>query len=97
MDIERKRGDTYADEFTLTLKETWEPANLTGSSATLTVFDGATQKYQLTGVVQALAGKILCSPTALQADLKGNFTYSLKLIDATGKIRTIANGSYIYK
>lgn len=102
MQIERKRGDTYADEFTLTDKQTWEPVNLSGCSFLLTVDErpkptnDLTRRYQLTGDVLPLEGKVLCAPTPEEADLVGTFYYDLQMTDATGRIRTVASGPYIY-
>lgn len=102
MQIERTRGDSYADEFTLTDKQTWEPVNLAGCSFLLTVdakpepTDTLTQKYQLVGVVSPMDGKVLCSPTPTQANLLGTFYFDLQMTDATGKVRTVAKGTYIY-
>ncbi len=102
MQITRTRGDTYADEFVIRDKETWEPVNLAGCQFKLTVdsmpspTDTATMKYQLTGVVTPLEGKVLCAPTASQANLVGTYYFDLEMTDATGKVRTVVNGTYIY-
>lgn len=103
MQIERTRGDTYADEFTITLKDNWQPANLAGCSFLLTLnslkepIDTTTQVYQITGQVVPLEGKVLCAPTAEQADRIGKFYFDLQMTDATGKVRTVLSGTYIYK
>lgn len=102
MQIERKRGDTYADEFVVTDKRTWEPANLAGCSCLLTLDsrsapdDSTTQIYQLVGTLKHLDGVIEFAPSAEQANRVGTFYYDLQLTDATGKVRTIASGTYIY-
>ena len=102
MQIERKRGDTYADEFIVTDKRTWEPANLSGCSCSMSLDtraapgDSTTQVYRLTGVVKPLEGVVEFAPTATQADLVGTFYFDVQLTDATGKIRTITSGTYIY-
>lgn len=102
MQIERKRGDTYADVFTITDKATWEPANLAGCTFLLTLdsrpapTDSTTQVYQLVGQVDPLAGKVSCAPSVSQADKVGTFYFDLQLTDATGKVRTVASGTYVY-
>ena len=102
MQIERKRGDTYADEFVVTDKRTWEPANLAGCTCLLTLDsrsapdDSSTQVYQLVATVRPTEGVIEAAPSASQADQVGTFYFDLQLTDATGKVRTIASGTYIY-
>jgi hypothetical protein len=104
MIIERRRGDTAPDIFTLTEKATGDPANLAGCSAVLTVdtrenpTDATTQQYQLVGVISnPVDGVIKFSPSAAQADKLGTFYFDVQLTDATGAILTVSKGQYIYK
>lgn len=104
MDIERKRGDSYADEFTITYKETGVPVNLAGCTFLLSLDtlasppDGTTQVYQLTGVVSdPTKGVVGFSPTTTQADKVGYYYFDVQMTDATGAVRTIASGRYVYK
>jgi hypothetical protein len=103
MNIERVKGDTYADEFTLTLKANWQPANLTGCTATLSLdrvespTDSTTQVYTLAGEIpDPLTGKIMFAPTKAQSNQTGRFYFKVKVIDQTGKERTVATGLYVY-
>lgn len=103
-DITRKRGDTYADEFIIKSKATGLPLDITGYSFVLTVdpekepADAANNKYALTGtIVDAEAGRVEFAPTALQADLVGNFFFDVQMIDGAGRKRTIDAGKYVYK
>jgi hypothetical protein len=104
MDITRKRGDTKPLTFTLTDTETWEPANLTGCSFTLTVDSSqnpsgtTTRLFQLTGVPSApLLGKVELSLSDAQADHVGVFYYWLKVIDPLGLKLTVASGQYVFE
>jgi hypothetical protein len=100
-DIERKRGDTYADEFVLTSKKTKLPINITGYTFLLTVdpekapLNSANNVFQLAGtIVDAAAGRVSFAPDATQSDRVGTFYYDVQMVDATGKKRTIAEGKY---
>lgn len=100
-DIERKRGDDYADVFTLSSKKTKLPINITGYSFLLTVdpdkapVDSTNNLFKLTGeIIDAAGGKVGFAPTAVQADRIGSFYYDVQMIDASGKKRTIAEGKY---
>lgn len=102
MDITRKRGDTEPDRFSLTLTETWEPANLTGYTFTLTVDRSpspegtATRLFQLTGAAsQPLTGLVALPLSEAQADNVGTFYYWLRLTDPMGLKLTVASGRYV--
>lgn len=104
MIIERTRGDTAPDIFTLTRKQDLAPANLAGCSAVLTLdsrenpTDSSTQVYQLVGVIpDPLTGEIKFSPTATQADKLGHFFFDVQITDATGAVLTVAKGRYVFK
>jgi hypothetical protein len=103
MDITRYRGDTYADEFTLTDVNTGLPVDLTGCSFKLTVDtlqsppDSSTNLYTLIGTIDTpVSGVVEFAPNSTQADLVGYYFYDVQLIDASGAIRTILSGSYQY-
>lgn len=94
MDIQRRRGDTCADEFTLTLDGS--AVDLTGCTFVLTVDrraapnDTSTNLYQVEGVVSdPYSGIITFSPTSQQVDRVGFFYYDVEMTDAAGKKRTI--------
>jgi hypothetical protein len=102
-DITRKRGDTYADEFTLTRKSSGLALNITGYSFVLTVdpsaapADDTNNLYALTGtILDAAAGRVEFAPTAMQADQLGKFYYDVQMTDGAGRKRTIASGKYTY-
>lgn len=99
--IERKRGDTYADEITVKSKKTGQPINITGYTFLLTVasvkapVDTTTKVFQLTGtIIDAAAGRVGFAPTESQADRLGKFYYDIQMTDAAGRKRTILEGEY---
>lgn len=102
-DIVRQRGDTYADQFAISSKQTGESVNITGFSFLLTLdpekypVNSDNNIYQLVGVITDAAGGVVeFSPSAVQSDLVGKNFYDVQMTDAAGKIRTIAKGSYKY-
>lgn len=104
-DITRKRGDTYADEFTIKSAATGLPLNITGYTFTLTVdpskepADATSNLYALTGtILDAANGRVEFAPTALQADQPiGTYYYDVQMVDGAGRKRTIVAGKYVYK
>lgn len=101
--ITRKRGDTYADVFVVKSNLTGEPLNITGSSFFLTIdpnkepTSAATNVYKLTGVItNSSAGEVEFAPSAVQADLVGDYFYEVEMVDAAGRRRTIVSGKYKY-
>lgn len=101
IDIERKRGDTYADEFIIKSKATKKPVNIAGYTFLLTVdpakapIDATNNLYQLTGtILDAAAGRVEFAPSALQADQLGNFFYDVQMVDGAGRKRTVESGKY---
>lgn len=105
MDILRRRGDTYADSFTITLRNSGDNADLTGCSFLLTVdtkkdpVDTATNLYQLVGtVVDPTTGIVTFSPNDTQANRIGYFFYDVQMTDQSGKKRTITpyGAQYVY-
>lgn len=102
--IERKRGDTYADEFTIKSATTGSPINITGYSFLLTVdpsaepVSAATNLYTLTGtIISGPEGRVEFAPTATQANQIGSFFYDVQMVDGAGRKRTIVAGKYTYK
>ena len=102
-DITRKRGDTYADEFTIKSAATGAAVNITGYTFLLTVdpikapLTGATKLYQLTGtILNAAAGRVEFAPDATQADHVGVFYFDVQMVDGAGRKRTIDSGKYKY-
>ena len=101
-DINRKRGDTYADQFTIR-DSSGAPVDLTGYTFLMTLDVSATPDtaannlYQLTGtIVDAAAGQVEFAPDEAHADLVGSFFYDVQMTDGAGRIRTIASGKYKY-
>lgn len=102
-DLERKRGDTYADEIAVTSTITDLPIDITGYSFKLTLdpdknpIDASGNVYVLTGsIIDAANGIVGFSPSAVEADQLGTFFYDIEMTDGAGKIRTIEKGKYKY-
>lgn len=103
-DIERKRGDTWADEFVIKNKKTKAPINLAGYSFVLTVDpnkeppDATTNLYSVTGVIlDAAAGRVEFPPLPADVDRTGTFYYDVQMTDGAGRKRTVISGKYIFK
>lgn len=101
-DITRKRGDTYADEFTIKSKTTKLPINIAGFTLTVdpskTPVDDTNNLYQLTGtILDAANGRVEFAPSAGQADQVGTFYFDVQMIDGAGRKRTIEGGKYKYE
>lgn len=104
MKITRTRGDTYPDQITVLSQATGEPINITGYSFALTVdansdpVSSATNLYSLVGVIiDGPNGVVEFSPSAVQADLVGEYFYDIQMTDTNGKKRTIVKGRYVYE
>lgn len=104
--LERFRGDTYPDVFTL--KDSAGAAvDITGYSFLMSVdidenpANADNQVYQITGVIVGAAsdGQFSFTPTAMQADQdpKGKYFYDVQMTDSGGAITTIAKGKLVYK
>lgn len=103
MKITRTRGDTYPDQFSVTMAKTGLPADITGCTFLMTLSstsapDAATPPvYQITGTItNPTTGMVEFSPTSTQADQVGFFYYDIQMTDANGKIRTLLLDSYAY-
>jgi hypothetical protein len=94
LDLKRFRGDT--DPLTINIGKNGKPVDLTGSTFKFSVSatpdpTAAIYLLQLTGVTIPLDGVVHFTPTALEADLVGNYFYDIQM--TTGIIdKTIANG-----
>lgn len=102
MKITRVRGDTYADQFSITAKSTGLPADLTGCTFKMTLSrvanpaDATSQVYQIVGEVDSSKGIVSFYPSTQQADQVGAFFFDVQMTDGAGRIRTIALDSYTY-
>lgn len=101
--ITRFRGDTVADIFVIK-NSTGAAVDITGCSFKFTLntlkapIDALAQVYQLNGtILDAPAGKVSFSPSAVQADrTPGKYYYDVQMTDAGGVITTIVLDSYTY-
>lgn len=101
--ITRYRGDTAADQFTITRDGV--AVDITGSTFKLTVnteqnpTDITNQLLSVTGTItDAAAGQMEFAPSALEADqTPGDYYYDVQMTDASGGIRTIIKGRYRFK
>lgn len=105
MNITRKRGDTYADQITVTDTNTGLPVNILGYLFVLTIDPSDTPNsavnnlYSLQGVIlDAAAGTVAFTPSSLQADqICKTYFYDIQMTDTSGLKRTIASGKYVYE
>lgn len=109
--IKRRRGNTYADEITVT-SEPVEPAtvglpvNVTGYTFEMHVTKdqapdertAANLLYTLTGtILDAPNGRVEFVPTLLQATQPdGDYFYEIVMTDGALRTRTISMGTYTY-
>lgn len=103
MKISRIRGDTYADQFKISLTSTGAPANLSGCTFKMTLSTSLAPDstvapvYTIVGqVTDPVNGIVEFAPTADQANQVGNFFYDIEMHDVFGKIRTILMDNYTY-
>ena len=103
--ITRRRGDTYADQVTVTdTSNPPVPINITGYTFKMTLdpskapVDATNNLYQLAGIVtDGPNGKVEFAPTVIQANqTPGTYYYDIQLTDGLGRIRTIALDKYTY-
>ena len=102
-DIERRRGDTYADKFQVISEATGLPIDITGATFLLTVdpskapINATNNLYVLTGTItDAPNGIVEFAPSAVQADQIGKYYYDAEMTAAGGRIRTFQVGKYTY-
>lgn len=102
-DIERYRGDTAADEWTIT-DSAGVAIDIAGFSFILSVNslenppDNTTELYNVSGTITAaLSGIVEFSPSALNADQKpAVYYYDVQMTDTGGRLKTIDKGKYTY-
>lgn len=101
MQIDRVRGDTYADQITVKNYRTGAVVDLTNCTLTLTLnsernpTDATTQIFQITGVVDNPAtGVATFTPTTEMVNRVGLYYYDIQLIDGNGIIRTLVKDVY---
>lgn len=98
----RKRGDTFPDQFTLK-DAAGVVIDITGFSFLLTVDPSPTPSdalgnlFQLTGTItDAANGVVEFAPSAVQSDqTPSTYFYDIQWTDGAGAIRTIIVGEYI--
>ena len=101
--ITRRRGDTYADEFTVKSATTGLAIDITGYSFLMTLdpsktpVDDTTKIYQLTGtIIDAAAGRVEFAPSAVQANQLGTYYYDVQMVDGATRKRTLVVDKYTY-
>jgi hypothetical protein len=102
--INRVRGDTYADQGVISSKTNGLSVDLSGSTLTMTLSsvrnpaDDSTQIYQLNGImIDAVNGVVGFAPNAQQSDIVGLFYYDVQLVDVSGIVRTLVKDVYVYE
>ncbi len=102
-DIVRFRGDTAADEWTIT-NAAGVVIDLAGFSFVLSVNslenppDNVTELYNIVGAItDAVNGVVEFAPTLGNADQKpADYYYDVQMVDTGGRIKTIDKGKYTY-
>jgi hypothetical protein len=101
-DITRYRGDTWPDTITV-IDKLGNPIDISTFTFVMTLdnksepVDETTRLYQLDGeVVNGPNGIVEFSPTEEQADRAGIYYYDVKMIDGTGRKKTIKKAAYVY-
>jgi hypothetical protein len=97
----RRRGDTFADEFTIK-DAAGAVIDISGFSFLLTVdpspnpTDSGNNLFQLTGsLTDPTNGVVQFAPSAVQSDQTPSvYFYDIQMTDGGGAIRTIAVGEY---
>lgn len=99
--VERKRGDTYSEEFTI--KGDGVALNIASCTFKLTVDtrkdppDATTNVFTIQGViVDAPTGRVQFDFTLLDVDHLGKFYYDIQMIDSAGKIRTVEKDKWTF-
>jgi len=100
-DLTRYRGDTYADEITITGSDGL-PLDITGYVFVMTVdpskspTDETNNIMQINGVIlDAANGLVEFAPTATDVDqTPRNYYYDIQMTDTSGRKRTIDSGKY---
>jgi hypothetical protein len=104
MQIERYRGDTGADEFTVLITSSQEAANITDCAFVMTLstvanpIDNTTVVYQLNGAItDAPNGIVTFTPTLSQVNRVGYFYFDIQMTDSYAQVHTLTKGTYVYK
>ena len=99
-DIERKRGDTYPVELTVT-DSAGTAIDITSYTFLLTVDPekaptaDTNNLFQLTGVItDATGGVVTFTPTASNTDAVGTYYYDIQMTDSGGLISTLDSGKF---
>ncbi len=103
--IKRRRGNTYADEITVTSETTGVAINVTGYTFVMHVTTdkapdalGTNLLYSVDGVIlDAPAGRVEFAPTPVQAaQADGVYFYEVVMTDGAMRTRTIGMNKYTY-
>lgn len=102
MDLERNRGNTFADNFTI--KKNDELLPLANHTFVLSINpekepeDNSNDLYSINGVITSYQDSTVeFVPTPAQADqTPARYFYSLLMTDDVGRVKTIAKGAYTY-
>lgn len=103
MQINRSRGDTYADSLQVSKISTGEVVDISGCSFKMTLsteknpLSTANVVYQLDGsITDAVNGIVEFIPNSTQADNVGLFYFDIQMIDQNGIKRTLVKDVYNY-
>lgn len=98
--IQRRRGDTYANVMQVKSATTGAVEDVTGRTYVMTIDtrrlpdDNSTQVFQITGsITDAANGVVAFAPSTLQADNSGSYYHDVQQTDGS-EIRTVATGRY---
>ena len=102
--IERFRGDTAADRFTVK-DQAGAVVNITGYSFKLTVNrlkhppDAVQQLFQVVGtIISGSSGIVEFVPNGTQANqLPGRYFYDVEMVDAAARVTTLEKDEYVFK
>lgn len=101
INLERRRGDSYADEFEITSETTGQPVDITGFTFLMTVdpekapVNSDNNIFQVAGnITDGPNGLVEFAPTAVQTDVLGSYFYDIQMTDTGGRIRTVIAGKY---
>ena len=103
--MKRRRGNTYADEITVTSESTRAAINIAGYSFVMHITTdrapdalGTNLLYSVPGVIlDAAAGRVEFAPTLLQATQQdGTYYYEVVMTDGAGRTRTVALETYTF-
>jgi hypothetical protein len=99
--LTRKRGDSFADSFTVIDAATGQPLNITGFTFLMTVdpdkspTTAANNIFQIPGVVvDGPNGVVEFAPSTVQTDRVGNFYYDIQMTYTSGRKRTLVTDTY---